>query len=65
MSNQNVTVEYDESGVRRFVIRKEAAPAKKVTKAEQQRERKASVGRGNAKIRNAARRPSPVITTTF
>ena len=65
MNQENVPVEFDESGVRRFVIRKPAEPAKKVTKAEQQRQRKASVGRGNARIRNAARRPSQVTVTTF
>jgi hypothetical protein len=52
-------------GVRCFVFTKEPAPQVKVSKTAQERERKAVVGRGLGKKRNAARRPSDCIVTTF
>ena len=60
----NVTVEIVES-TRCHIFRREAEPAKKVTKAAVQRERKAKVGRGLGKYRNSVRRPSECIVTTF
>lgn len=50
------------NGVRTFIMKKQVEP---VSKAQLERERKAKTGRGNAKIRNAARKPSPVVVTTF
>jgi len=52
-------------GVRCFVFTKEPAPAAKVSKTQLERERKAVVGRGLGKKRNAVRRPSDCIITTF
>lgn len=51
------------NGVRTFIIKKE--PTKPTPKAQLERERKMKTGRGNARIRNAARKPSPVIVTTY
>ena len=53
------------NGVRTFIIKKEAEAVKPVPKAQLERERKAKTGRGNARIRNAVRKPSPVIVTTY
>jgi hypothetical protein len=60
----NVTIEIVED-TRCHIFRKEAEPAKKVTKAAMQRERKAKVGRGLSRVRNSVRKPSEVIVTTF
>jgi hypothetical protein len=60
----NVTVEVVEN-TRCYIFRREAEPVKKVSKAAMQRERKAKVGRGLGRARNSARKPSPVIVTTF
>jgi|688.fasta_scaffold910670_3 hypothetical protein len=52
-------------GVRCFVFTKEPVPQVKITKAAQERARKAVVGRGLGKKRNSVRRPSDCIVTTF
>lgn len=52
-------------GVRCFVFKREPAPVVKVSKAKMERERKAVVGRGLARVRNAARKPSECVVTTF
>ena len=52
-------------GVRCFVFTKEPAPVAKISKAKLERERKAITGRGLARKRNAVRRPSDCIVTTF
>lgn len=50
-------------GVRTYIIKKE--PVKPVPKAQLERERKSKTGRGNARLRNQVRKPSPVIVTTY
>lgn len=52
-------------GVRCFVFTKEPVPQVKVTKAAQERARKAKVGRGLGKYRNSVRRPSDCTVITF
>lgn len=52
-------------GVRCFVFKREPAPVVKVSKAKLERERKSVVGRGLARTRNAARKPSECVVTTF
>ena len=52
-------------GVRTHIIKKDTVPAKPVPKAQLERERKMKTGRGNARIRNAVRKPGPVIVTSF
>ena len=53
------------NGVRTFVIKRKPAEVKPTSKASQERDRKAITGRGLAKVRNAVRKPSPVIVTTY
>ena len=60
----NVSIEVIDN-TRCYIFRKEAEPAKKVTKAAAQRELKAKVGRGMSRARNSVRKPSEVIVTTF
>lgn len=52
-------------GTRCFVFTKEPAPVVKVSQAKLERERKAKTGRGLARKRNAVRRPSECIVTSF
>lgn len=57
------TVKYV-NGVRCYVLPKEPVEVKKVSKSAQEKERKSKTGRGLARIRNAARRPSECIVKT-
>jgi hypothetical protein len=52
-------------GVRCFVFKREPVAVVKVSKAKLERERKAITGRGAARRRNAVRRPSECVVTTF
>ena len=52
-------------GVRCFVFTREPVPVVKVSKAKIARELRAKTGRGLARNRNAVRKPSECIVTTF
>lgn len=52
-------------GIRTFVFKREATPVAKVTKAAAEQARKAVIGRGLAKTRNAVRKPGRVTVTTY
>lgn len=58
------TVKYVD-GVRCHVLAKVPVEVKPVSKSAQEKERKSKTGRGLARIRNAARRPSECVVTTF